>query len=330
MAAGRRLCDHRGLTRFSETDMEYGITAIDTGFFRPQFDASHLIVERGRAAFIDVGTNHSVPILLAELQRQGVARDAVDWIILTHVHLDHAGGAGALLRQLPKARVWLHPRGTRHMADPAQLVAGASAVYGADAVERTYGTLLPIAPDRIVEARDGDVIELAGRPLRALDTPGHARHHISIWDEASRAFFPGDTFGLSYREFDGPNGPFILPTTSPVQFEPDALRASIERMLGHDPQAMLLTHYGRISDVARLGAGLIEQIAAMTAISRAVDGLADRHERLKAGLADLYAARAAAHGCGLPEAQVRERLAMDIELNAQGLGVWLDRGRRTG
>lgn len=310
--------------------MEHGITAIDTGFFRPLFDASHLIVERGRAAFVDVGTNHSVPALLAELQRQDVPRAAVDWIILTHVHLDHAGGAGELLRHLPNARVWLHPRGVRHMVDPAQLMAGAAAVYGADVVERTYGTLVPIAPDRIIEARDGDVIELAGRPLRVLDTPGHARHHISIWDEASRAFFPGDTFGLSYREFDGPNGPFILPTTSPVQFEPDALRASIERMLGFDPQSMVLTHYSRIGDVARLGAELIEQIAAMTAISRAVDGLADRHERIKTGLADLYAARAAAHGCELPETRVRERLAMDIELNAQGLGIWLDRGRREG
>lgn len=330
MAAGRRLCDHRGLTLHSEIDMDHGITAIDTGFFRPLFDASHLIVERGRAAFVDVGTNHSVPALLAELQRQGLAREAVDWIILTHVHLDHAGGAGELLRQLPRARVWLHPRGVRHMVDPAQLVAGASAVYGADEVERAYGTLVPIAPDRIVEARDDDVIELAGRPLRALDTPGHARHHISIWDEASRAFFPGDTFGLSYREFDGPNGPFILPTTSPVQFEPDALRASIERMLGFDPQAMLLTHYSRIGDAARRGAELVEQIAAMTAISRAVDGLTDRHERIKTGLAELYVARAEAHGCGLSEAQVRERLAMDIELNAQGLGIWLDRGRREG
>jgi len=310
--------------------MEHGITAIDTGFFRPLFDASHLIVERGRAAFVDVGTNHSVPALLVELQRQGVPRDAVDWIILTHVHLDHAGGAGELLRHLPHARVWLHPRGVRHMVDPAQLMAGASAVYGADVVERTYGTLVPIAPDRIVEAHDGDVIELAGRPLRALDTPGHARHHISVWDEASRAFFSGDTFGLSYREFDGPNGPFILPTTSPVQFEPDALRASIGRMLAFDPQAMLLTHYSRIGDVPRLGAELIDQVAAMTVIARAVDGLADRHERMKIGLADLYAARAAAHGCGLAEARVRELLAMDIELNAQGLAIWLDRGRREG
>lgn len=310
--------------------MEHGITAIDTGFFRPLFDASHLIVERGHAAFVDVGTNHSVPDLLAGLQRQGVPREAVDWIILTHVHLDHAGGAGELLRHLPRARAWVHPRGVRHMVDPARLVAGATAVYGADVVQRTYGTLVPIASERIVEAHDGDVIELAGRPLRALDTPGHARHHISLWDEASRAFFPGDTFGLSYREFDGPNGPFILPTTSPVQFEPEALRASIERMLGFDPQVMYLTHYSRIADAARLGAELIEQIAAMTAIARAADGLADRHERIAVGLADLYAARAAAHGCGLPEAQVRELLAMDIELNAQGLGIWLDRGRREG
>lgn len=307
------------------TDYTDGISAIDTGFFRPRFDASHLIVENGRAAFVDVGTNHSVPRLLAALKQKDLDVDAVDWVLLTHVHLDHAGGAGALMRELPNARAVVHPRGVRHMVDPSQLIAGATAVYGAEEIERSYGTLVPIATERIIAANDGHIVDLAGREFVCLDTPGHARHHFGVWDARSRAFFPGDTFGLSYREFDTEKGAFILPTTTPVQFEPDALKASITRMLGYQPQQMFLTHYSRVIDVKRLARDLFEQIDAMVTIARAHATGENRHARIMDALADLYVARAQAHGCALTPAQVRELLAMDIELNAQGLEVWLDK-----
>ena len=307
------------------TDLDHGISAIDTGFFRPRFDASHLIIEHGRAAFVDVGTNHSVPLLLAALEEKSIAAEAVDYVILTHVHLDHAGGAGALIRHLPNARLVVHPRGARHMLDPSQLIAGATAVYGAEEIQRSYGDLLPVDAARVDIANDGYVIDLAGRELVCLDTPGHARHHMSIYDARSRAFFPGDTFGLSYREFDTEKGAFILPTTTPVQFEPDALHASIERMLGYAPQQMFLTHYSHVTDVERLARDLHEQIDAMVSIARRRAHDPQRHARIMADLADLYTSRAHAHGCALSDVQIRELLAMDIELNAQGLEVWLDR-----
>ena len=309
------------------TDFEHGITAIDTGFYRPRFDASHLIVENGRAAFVDVGTNYSVPHLLDALKNKDLAVDAVDWVILTHVHLDHAGGAGALMQCLPNARAVLHPRGAPHMIDPGKLIAGATAVYGADEVQRNYGELVPIPPGRIDIANDGHIIDLAGRRLVCLDTPGHARHHFCVWDERSRGFFTGDTFGLSYREFDTAKGAFILPTSTPVQFEPEALHASIDRMLGYSPQQMFLTHYSRVTDVERLAGDLHEQIDAMVAIARAHDGEADRHAQIADDLAELYVARTRAHGCTFTPEHVRELLAMDIELNAQGLEVWLDRSK---
>lgn len=306
-------------------DYADGISAIDTGFFRPRFDASHLIVENGRAAFVDVGTNHSVPRLLDALKQKNLGVAAVDWVILTHVHLDHAGGAGALMRELPNARAVLHPRGVRHMVDPSQLIAGATAVYGNEEIERSYGTLAPIPAERIVTAHDGHIVALGGRELVCLDTPGHARHHFSVWDARSRAFFPGDTFGLSYREFDTANGAFILPTTTPVQFEPDALKASIMRMLSYNPQQMFLTHYSRVTDVPRLARELHEQIDAMVAIALTHASGENRHARIAEELAQLYVARARMHGCLQTPAQVRELLAMDIELNAQGLEVWLDK-----
>jgi glyoxylase-like metal-dependent hydrolase (beta-lactamase superfamily II) len=306
-------------------DFDHGISAIDTGFFRPQFDASHLIVERGRAAFIDVGTNYSVPRLLAELESKQVPVDAVDYVILTHVHLDHAGGAGALMQKLPNARLVVHPRGVRHIIDPSQLIAGATAVYGAEEIQRSYGMLVPVPAERIDTANEGHIVDLAGRDLLCIDTPGHARHHICIYDARSRAFFTGDTFGLSYREFDTDKGAFILPTSTPVQFEPDALRASIERMLSFAPQQMFLTHYSRVTGVEKLAQDLFAQIEAMVAIARAHAADADRHARIMDALADLYVSRAHAHGCGFECTTIRELLAMDIELNAQGLEVWLDR-----
>jgi glyoxylase-like metal-dependent hydrolase (beta-lactamase superfamily II) len=175
-------------------------------------------------------------------------------------------------------------------------------------------------------------LDLAGRPLEFIDTPGHARHHHCVWDAASRGWFSGDTFGLSYREFDTAQGAFIMPTSTPVQFEPEALHASIERLLARRPERMYMTHYGSIGsgadDVARLGALLREQIDAMVAIGRAAPAGAGRHAALKRELAALYLQRLGEHGRALDAARLLELLAIDIELNAQGLAAWLDRAER--
>jgi len=156
----------------------------------------------------------------------------------------------------------------------------------------------------------------------------HARHHLCLYDERSRSCFTGDTFGLSYREFDTANGPYAMPTTTPVQFDPAALHASIERLLALQPQAAYLTHYGRVGDLARLAAGLHEQIEAMVAIAREAKDRADRHAYLKERLAALYAQRVRAHGWRGSDAELDALLGMDVELNAQGLEVWLDRPPR--
>jgi len=309
-------------------DLGHGITAIDTGYVRPFFDASHLLVENGRAAFVDVGTTLSAPALLAALEAKGLPPEAVDHVILTHVHLDHAGGAGQMMRALPAARLVVHPRGARHMVDPSKLWEGASAVYGEEAMRRNYGELVPVDAGRVLEAPDGLTLELGGRPLVFLDTPGHARHHLCVWDEASRSMFTGDTFGLSYRELASGRGAFILPTTTPVQFEPDALLRSLDRLLGYLPAAMLLTHYSRVTEIGRLDADLRRQIGELVALGKAEDGRRDRAARLRKGVEALFLGWVAEHGTPLPVDRVRELLALDIELNAQGLEAWLDRDRR--
>jgi glyoxylase-like metal-dependent hydrolase (beta-lactamase superfamily II) len=305
---------------------EHGIVTIDTGFHRPVFDAAYLVIENGRAAFIDCGTQHSIPALLDALARHGLTPAEVDWLILTHVHLDHAGGAGALMQRLPNARLVVHPRGAAHMIDPSRLVAGATAVYGEQEMARSYGEIVPVPASRVVVAEDGHVVDLAGRALLCVDTPGHARHHLCVWDERSRGWFTGDTFGLSYREFDSAHGPFIVPTSSPVQFEPEPLKASIRTLLARDPDWMYVTHYGRIGDAQRLGADLIEQIDAMVRMAREAQAAGDGlHARLTESLGDYFAARARAHASPLSDEQARAVLTVDVELNAQGLEVWLAR-----
>jgi len=314
-------------TATASEDLGHGITAIDTGYVRPRFDASHLVVENGRAAFVDVGTTHSAPGLLAALEAQGLPPGAVDYVIVTHVHLDHAGGAGEMMRRLPRARLVVHPRGARHMVDPSKLWAGASAVFGKEFVLRSYGAPVPVDASRVVEATDGFTLELGGRPLRFLDTPGHARHHLCVWDEASRSMFTGDTFGLSYRELASARGAFVLPTTTPVQFEPEALLASIDRLVAHAPTAMLLTHYSRVVEIERLAADLRRQTRELVALGRAEDGKPDRAARLRRGVEELFLGWVEDHGTPRTRESVRELLAVDVELNAQGLEVWLDRGR---
>jgi glyoxylase-like metal-dependent hydrolase (beta-lactamase superfamily II) len=304
------------------------IFTIDTAFQRNDFDAAYLIVEHGRAAFIDCGTGLAVPAMLAALERAGCTPEQVDWLVLTHVHLDHAGGAGLLTQQLPNATLVVHPRGAPHMIDPTRLVAGATEVYGAEEIARSYGPVLPVPAARIVIAEDGHRVDLAGRSLLCLDTPGHARHHLCVWDERSRSLFTGDTFGLSYRELDSARGAFIVPTSSPVQFDPEPLKQSIARLLALQPRAVYLTHYGKVEGIPALAADLAEQIDAMVEIARQCDERPDRHRCLVAALTALYQERAQAHGCPLDDTAVAQVLAMDIELNAQGLACWLDRDRR--
>jgi len=308
--------------------LPHGIYTIDTGFLRPRFDAAYLIVEAGRAAFVDTGTNFGVPRLLAALTAIGLEPTAVDWLIVSHVHLDHAGGAGLLMQSLPNARLVVHPRGARHMVDPRALFEGARAVYGDAEMARSYGKLVPVPAERVLATHDGMTLELAGRALRFLDTPGHARHHHVVWDERSRGFFSGDTFGLAYPEFEVAGRAWLTPTVTPVQFEPEPLKTSVERMLGYAPQWMYLTHFGRVGDVAQLGSLMFEQIDAMVALARHCQGGGqERHAELRRRLAELYIQRLRAHGCTLAGDEVLELLEMDIELNAQGLEVWLDRAR---
>jgi glyoxylase-like metal-dependent hydrolase (beta-lactamase superfamily II) len=303
--------------------LAHGVYVIDTGFVRPRFDASHLIVENGRAAFVDTGTNHAVPRLLQALDSLDLARDAVDYVIATHVHLDHAGGAGALLQHLPHAKLVVHPSGTRHLVDPSRLMASARSVYGDAEVARSYGELVPVPRERVRETEDGQALQLAGRTLHFIHTPGHARHHHCLWDERSRGMFTGDTFGVAYPEFTSAGRPWLIPATPPTQFEPEALRASVRRILAFDPQRLYLTHYGAVTGVAALGATFLARLAQIVQLGATLRAQAQRPQALRHGLAKLYLGWLREHRCPMDETPARELLGTDIDLNAQGMDHWL-------
>jgi glyoxylase-like metal-dependent hydrolase (beta-lactamase superfamily II) len=305
--------------------LDQGLYAIDTGFHRDRFDAAYLMVQDGRAAFIDTGTNFSVPRLLGALEALGLDRAAVDWVIPTHVHLDHAGGVGLLMHQLPQARALVHPRGARHLIDPTTLYQGALAVYGQQEMDRAYGQLQGVDAARVVASADGMTVDLAGRALTLIDTPGHARHHHCIWDEATRGWFTGDTFGLSYREFDTARGAWIMPTSTPVQFEPEALRQSIQRLVARSPEWMYLTHYGRVGGVPALAQHLLHLLENTVSLAHRLQDHPDRHNALKAALHELYVQDLRRHGAAHSPEDIARLLSIDIELNAQGIAIWLDR-----
>ncbi len=306
-------------------DYDHGISAIDAQFHRPQRASIHLIVENGVAALIDTGTSFSIPGVIQVLNEKNLTVEDVAFIFLTHIHLDHAGGASECMRCFPNAKLVVHPRGARHMADPTRLVAGAMAVYGEAEFKRVYGEIHPIDADRIIEAPDEFRMKLNGRPLMFLDTPGHARHHYSIYDERSNAFFTGDTFGVSYRDFDVDGMEFIFPTTTPVQFDPVAAHASIDRIMSYDPQHVFLTHYGRVGHLSQHAESMHSLIDCFVEIAeRANKDNADRYTTISTAIQALLLNRLAQHGCQLTPEEVCDLLSSDIKLNTQGLEHWLD------
>ena len=302
-----------------------GILAIDTEYVRPLQDASHLIVENGRAAFVDTGTNDSVPLLLDALQQQNLDAADVDFVFLTHIHLDHAGGAGLLMQHLPNARCVIHPRGAPHMVNPERLIKGTEAVYGVECTREMYGEIRPIDEQRVIVAEDEQWIDLEDRSMQTLFTEGHARHHYCLNDPASRGVFTGDSFGVSYRELDTAAGEFIFPTSTPASFDPPEAHKAIDRIMACDPEQLYLTHYSRVRDLDRLAADMHAGIDAYEQMALDCRNADNRSDALEAAMYAYLSTRLIDHGFKGDSDAVRSILQIDVTLNAAGLVAWLDR-----
>ena len=307
-------------------ELGHNIYLLDTGYIRPGLAACYLLVQDRQIAVIETGTAHTVPLILDAIHQLGFKATDVAYIIPTHVHLDHAGGAGLLMQQCPQAQLVIHPRGARHLIDPEKLTKGTIAVYGEQRFRTLYGELVPVAAGRIIEAADNDTLKLNDRVLTFYDTPGHARHHFCVYDALSQGIFSGDTFGLCYRELDTRQGPFLFATTTPVQFDPDALLHSIDRLLSLKPAAFYLTHYGRIEPTSAMIEQLKDSILTFSNIAaEEQQPVENRSQRIAEKLMNYLLDALQEMKCFASRDDCCELLTMDVQLNAQGLDVWLNR-----
>jgi glyoxylase-like metal-dependent hydrolase (beta-lactamase superfamily II) len=309
---------------FTLHDFHNGIHAFDAGYVRHQLAAIHLIVDHGRAAFVDTGSNSSLPNALAALAQLGLTSDCVDYVLLTHIHLDHAGGAGAMMAAFPNAQLVVHPRGARHMIDPGKLMAATEEVYGRERARELYGELLPIPSARVIETTDGMALKLGQRELAFYDSPGHAKHHVFIHDRTANGIFTGDTFGISYRECDVDGRPFLMPSTTPSQFDPVDLRDSVEHIISLAPEAVYPTHFSRLAPPRPLAEVMLRRLDDFVRLAREARKTKPDNPLplLKEKLATFVLAEARMHGVTMADDQILALWALDIDLNAQGLLVW--------
>jgi glyoxylase-like metal-dependent hydrolase (beta-lactamase superfamily II) len=228
------------------------VLTIDCDYVQPRFAAAYLLIQDGRAAFVDNNTEHAVPKLLQALNSQELSPEAVDYVIITHVHLDHASGSAKLMEACPSARLLAHPRAAPHMIDPTKLVASARKVYGDEVFAQLYGELRPIEASRVRAMQDGETVLLgSSRELRFIHTRGHANHHFCIHDSGSNGIFTGDSFGLRYPDLQT-GGLFIFPTTSPTDFNPEEALKSIDKILATGAERAYPTHFGELAGREKL------------------------------------------------------------------------------
>jgi glyoxylase-like metal-dependent hydrolase (beta-lactamase superfamily II) len=312
------------------------IFTIDCDYVYPRFAAAFLMVEGNDALFVENNTAHSVPKLLEALKKEGLKPEQVRYLIITHVHLDHAGGSHALMNACPNATLLAHPRAAPHVIDPSKLVASARKVYGDAEFERLYGEIGPIDSRRVRSMEEGEEISFGSKTLRFIHTRGHANHHFCVLVSDSSgpdAIFTGDSFGLAYPDLQK-HGLFIFPSTSPTDFDPDEARKSIERIANSGAKSAYLTHFGEVKDLRKAADQLLDYLKEVEPAYRRIietpegdraDGDLTREliQQIQTYLSRRYQERG-----GVPDQKFRDLLKLDIELNAAGL-VFAAKKKRT-
>lgn len=295
--------------------LEAGITCIDTGMAGQDELNAVYVLTGSEPALVETGPAADGPVVLEALRRLGLGPDDLAHLVVTHIHLDHAGGAGALLRRFPRARIWVHERGAPHLADPTRLVASTARTYGQDRMRAFFGDTDPCDPSRIRAVDDGDRIRLGDRSLDVVHTPGHASHHVALHDDASGGVFTGEAVG-SYL----PWARCIRPALPPPEVDIEAGLASIERIRARRPTLLLASHHGPIREVdATLDLGAERIRGWADAVGDALSGDPDAGED---ALTELLTRRAQAEyeqDAGEPFDRDRYDALGSIRMNAQGL-----------
>jgi glyoxylase-like metal-dependent hydrolase (beta-lactamase superfamily II) len=291
----------------------------------PRFTACYLRLAGDECAFIEAHTAHALPKLLAALADAGRRPEQVRWIVVTHAHLDHAAGAGALVAACPNATLLAHPRAARHLVDPRKLVQSATAVYGPERFRALYGTITPVPEGRVRALDDGASFDLEDARLTVLHTAGHANHHFVVDDPALDTVYTGDTFGLVYPDLQR-HGRFALPSTSPTNFDAQLARQSIDRVLALGRRTVCPTHFGPWDDPQAIAAHVVRFLdLAAEWVEQASRG-DETVEAMTARLAKAWEQAIAREAPAFGGAE-RKLLELDVELNAQGLAFVADARR---
>lgn len=297
----------------------------------PRYAAAYLLVDGQEAAFIENNTAHSVPKLLDALKARGLSPEQVRYIVITHVHLDHAGGTSALAEACPQAEILAHPRASGHITDPTDLVASATEVYGPARFEELYGRITPVPEARVRSLEDGEKVDFGGSSLGFLHTRGHANHHFCVTDDATGSIFTGDSFGVIYPALQGP-GTFAVPSTSPTAFDPKLAREAIRRIVDLEPAHLFPTHFGEVQDVATAAAQLVRHLDHSERIMLEAEASDLPDEALttycQARLQDYFRGLLDMHGDLGAREDTWSLLATDLDLNGQGVAFAANKRRR--
>ena len=300
-----------------------GIDAIDTFYGgRERYTAAYLI-DAEEPAIVETGPTTSVEPVVAGLERLGIGADELAHVVVTHIHLDHAGGVGVVSERFPRATVWVHERGAPHLVEPSKLVASAAMIYGEDGMARLFGEVRPVAAERVRALGDGDRIELGGRTLGATATPGHAKHQVALLDSATGAVFTGDALGIH-----PPDLPALRPATPPPDYDLELAVDSIERIRGLASELLLFSHFGPVRDVDRVCDLAVKRFRDWTEATRvALDRGADLDEIVE--VLERVARDDVATGAEAPLDVARFETLSSTRMNAMGIvRYWTKRRER--
>jgi len=300
------------------SEVARGITAIDTFFGGRRRATAAYLLDADEPAIVETGPATSYEPVVAGLERLGIGRTDLAHVVVTHIHLDHAGGVWRIAKRFPNATVWVHERGARHLADPTRLLASVTSIYGAETMASLFGPVEPVAAQRIRALGDGDRIELGRRHLETVSTPGHAKHHVALVDSATGAVFTGDALGIH-----PPDARVLRPATPPPDYDLELAIASIDRIRERARGAMLLfSHFGPVEEVERICDLAVERFRAWTdAVGEALERTEDLDEIVRV-LQEVARADAQTGAEAKLDLQAMETLS-SIRMNAMGiLGHW--------
>jgi glyoxylase-like metal-dependent hydrolase (beta-lactamase superfamily II) len=282
------------------------------------------VIAEEELTLIDTGGSPAVPHIKKGLSELGYSLEEVKYIIVTHVHLDHAGGAGLLLQDCPNAKVVVHPKGVQHLADPSRLIAGARMVFG-EKFDELFDPVVPIPNDRLLVKTEGDTLEIGPScTLEFWDTPGHAKHHFGIYDPISNGMFAGDTVGIRYPQLIPEGIALFLPSTSPNQFDPQAMQQAIDRFQAADFDAVYYGHYSMAKEPKEALRQVAEWLVVFVEEAEAAMKKGQGPKELALRLQELV--REYLQDRGVPDHhEVYSIIELDAEVSAMGLMDFLSK-----